>query len=152
MRKILHQILSTLLFINLVAFFNAANAQVPQGSISGNILTNDEAPAAFVTVKIIGGKSAMADKNGYFQVKQLSAGTYTVQISLLNYQTQTETAVVTPNQNTTLNIKLKLSLKELQEVVVTSSRNKVTNKNSEQVARLPINNLQNPQTYNVVGA
>lgn len=149
-QKIPYLILSSVFLIFLVSAFQMAIAQVPNSAISGTIVTNDHQPGAGVTVKISGGKSVIADKEGYFQISNLKPGNYNLNISLVGYENHTENVKVEANKQAVVNIELKLSRKELQEVVVTSNRNNITSKNTDQVARMPITNLQNPQAYNVV--
>lgn len=128
-------------------------SQTSTGSISGNISTNDDKPASGVTIKVTGsGKSAIANDKGYFQIKNLPAGNYTLNISLVGYQSQQEQVEVTAGKATNVNIQLRVSKNELQEVVVKSSHSKFGKKETDYVARMPLKNLENPQVYTVISS
>lgn len=136
-----------LLFTTLIALANE-----PAGSIKGKITTSDGRAAAYVTVTLRAQhKSTTTDENGLFYFRKLATGQYTVVVSLVGYAT-TEAAVDVPADGEAfLEMKLEVSKQQLTEVVVTAGRNKFGRKESEEVARLPIRNMENPQVYTVVG-
>lgn len=140
-----------LVFLSLLGNLGTAFAQSATGSVSGNITTNDDKPASGVTIKIKGSaKNAIANDKGYFQIKNLSTGTYTLHISLIGYQPQEEEVQIEAGKVSTVNIQLKVSKNELQEVTVNSSHSKFGKKESDYVARMPLKNLENPQVYSVI--
>jgi archaellum component FlaG (FlaF/FlaG flagellin family) len=58
------------------------------GKIEGKIFTNDQRPAAMVTVFIREtGKSYITNDNGSFTVGRLKPGRYTLEVSLVGYET-----------------------------------------------------------------
>lgn len=153
MKTTLQKIRFIALSAMLVIIGNASNVfgQSAAGTVSGTITTNDDKPASGVTIKITGSsKSALADDKGFFQIKNLSAGKYTLNISLVGYQSQHEQITVENNKTTNVNIQLKLSQNQLQEVVVKSAHSKFNQKESEYVARMPLTNLENSQVYSVI--
>lgn len=123
------------------------------GSLKGSVTTSDNRPAAFVNIQIKGTtKGATTDEKGLFEFKKLNAGTYVLQVSLMGFQTIEKEATIVDGQSSTINFQLSASDKQLQEVVITTNRNKFAQKESDVVARLPLKNIENPQVYNVVNA
>ncbi|MCK7557292.1 TonB-dependent receptor [Chitinophaga sedimenti] len=119
------------------------------GIIRGTVLTSDGTPAPGVTIQIVERKKGeVTNSEGVYIIRRLPAGTYTLQISLIGYETISETVMVEEDKTTTANFRLKASERELQAVEVVS--NKFANKESQQVARLPIRNLENPQVYTTI--
>ncbi|MDG5473972.1 carboxypeptidase-like regulatory domain-containing protein, partial [Jeotgalibacillus sp. ET6] len=84
--------------------------------------------------------------DGTFEFNRVKTGTYTLQISLTGYETSEKEVVVIENETNTLNLQLKVSNKELQEVVI-SGKKSIVSKKTDYVARMPLKNLENPQVY-----
>src|SRR5690606_10884774 len=78
-------------------------------------------------------------------------GQYELEVSLVGYEKLVQPVTVEKNQTTTVSLQLQVSNTQLQEIIITSGQNKFANKETDQVARLPIKNLENPQVYQVVG-
>lgn len=144
--KVLAGLLMVLLFCANV------NAQTTTGSIKGTVKTSDGNPAEFVNVVLTNTQlGATAGQTGHFTIKNVPAGTYTITASFIGLQTQTKEVTVTAGETATVNFILTEGGKELQEVYVKSAKhNKFLKKETEDVARLPIKNLENPQVYSVV--
>src|SRR5262245_32157245 len=129
MKKILLSAFFTLLAITLV-FANEGTS-----IIKGKITTADDKPAADVTVVVKGtSKGALTNAEGFFIIKNLPAGSFELEISLIGYQTVTEKVDLGDNETNIINIKLQLSQKELEDVIV-SSRKSFTRAYSDYVAK-----------------
>ncbi len=121
------------------------------GAIRGVVTTTDAKPATDVSVIIKTlRKSAETNENGQFIFRNLQPGTYNVEVSLIGYETQNQEVVVAANKTVHINIQLKISEKQLQDVSVTGVRNKFTNGSSDYVSKMPLKNLENPQVYTTV--
>jgi iron complex outermembrane receptor protein len=121
------------------------------GSIKGIVTTSDGKPAADVTIVISGTKKyALTDGDGKFTFRHLQPGEYWLEISLVGYETTKQQVTVTGSQVVTLSIKLNAAQKTLDELTVTGVYNKFNKKETEDIARLPLKNLENPQAYTVV--
>ncbi|MDG5766339.1 TonB-dependent receptor [Balneolales bacterium ANBcel1] len=72
---------------------------------------------------------ASSDPIGYFQIDRLSPGTYTFRISYLNYESVEREITIVHGQEKRLDIKLYPSRYEMDEVTVTSSRNRMEQRN-----------------------
>ncbi len=100
-----------------------------KGSISGRVMdgSNNEIliGANIIVVGTTTGTSS--DLDGYFSIKGLEPGTYSVKFSFISYQTTTvENIKVETGKDTKLNIQLKPSTTEISEVVVTAEALKST--------------------------
>jgi iron complex outermembrane receptor protein len=140
------------LLLPFTSLAHVVTGEPPFGTIKGKIFTNDNKPAASVTVLLKGtAKSALTEEDGTFVIQKVAPGTYQLEVSLVGYETLRQDVLVAENKITAINLQLTLSNTELMEVIVTNAKNKFANKSSPQVARLPLKNLENPQVYNVVG-
>ena len=121
------------------------------GNIHGAVTTSDGTAAAFVTVQIKSlSKGTLTNEEGHFSFSRLKPGSYTLSVSLTGYETIEQTVEVEEGKTAKLSIRLTVSRSQLQEVVVSSARGRLVNKNTDYVARMPISNLENPQVYSVV--
>ena len=141
-----------LLLLPLFGFAMNDENETDFGSIKGKITTNDNKAAAAVSIVVKGtAKNTLSNEDGTFSIHHLAPGSYELEISLVGYETLTESVTVERNKTATVNLQLQVSSTQLQEIIITHTKNKYAKKESEQIARLPIKNLENPQVYQVVG-
>jgi len=125
-------------------------AQQNNGKIKGTITTSEGDAAAGVNIILKNSKyGTISNEDGAFEFNRVKANTYTLQVSLTGYETLEQEVIVTENETANLNLQLKVSNKELQEVVI-SGRKSILSKKTDYVARMPISNLENPQVYSVI--
>ncbi|EJL61431.1 TonB-dependent receptor [Flavobacterium sp. CF136] len=135
----------SLLFSTLFSF-----SQQNHGKIKGQITTSDGKPAADVNIILKGSKyNTSTNDDGSFELNRVKPNTYTLQVSLNGYETSEQEVRVVENETASLNLQLKVSNKELKEVVI-SNKKSILSKKTETVARMPLKNLENPQVYNVI--
>lgn len=135
----------TILFIGFTAF-----AQQNHGKIKGKITTSDGELAVGVNIILKNSKyGTVSNEDGNYEFNRIKPNTYTLQVSLTGYETLEKEVIVIENKTTSLNFHLKVSNKELQEVVINSKKS-ILSKKTDQVARMPIQNLENPQVYSVI--
>ncbi|MBC9934497.1 TonB-dependent receptor [Chitinophaga qingshengii] len=140
------------LLLMLFSFIAGVHAQSSTGGIKGNIVTSEGEAAAFVSVRIEQhSRGTVTDAKGDFAFRRLEPGQYVLQVSLLGYEPVAETVTVTANHTASITVRLQVSKTQLSEVTVVGGQNKLANKESDFIAKLPIKNLENPQVYNVVG-
>jgi iron complex outermembrane recepter protein len=121
------------------------------GSIKGRVTTNEGKAAASVTVTLKGeNKSTLTDEEGNFALHHLNPGHYSLEITLVGYETLTQEVTVDAGATATVSFELKLSEKQLEDVVVSSQPNKFTRASSDYVAKLPLKDVENPQVYTTV--
>ena len=135
-------------FINVPVYAHFEDE--PGGNISGYVTTSEGDAAVSVVVEVEGRKQqAITNSNGYFLLKNLAPGNRRLRISLMGYETVIREVTVESGATAEISIRLKISSTQLKEVIVRDSRNKIADKTTEYVARLPISNLENPQSYSV---
>jgi len=121
------------------------------GVIKGKVVTNDSKVAEDVSVLIQSLQiSTVTNENGEFELARMKPGTYTLSIALTGYTTIEKIVTVTASSITIVNVQLQLSSQQLQEVIVSSNANRFAKKKSAFVAKMPLLQLENPQTYSVV--
>ncbi|WP_343697322.1 TonB-dependent receptor [Flavobacterium sp.] len=151
----LNQITKRLLYtIGLfLIFFNFINAQQNNGKIKGTITTSDGEPAIGVNIILKNSKyGTVSNEDGSFEFNKVKPNTYTAQISLTGYETLEQEVTVVSNETALLSLQLRVSNKQLKEVIVTTSRGKAFPKQSTYVSKMPLKNIENPQVYNVVSS
>jgi iron complex outermembrane receptor protein len=124
-------------------------AQTATGSLTGKVITSEGIPAADVTV-LLNKRGTITDEAGNFVFKKISAGSYELQISLVGYETLTQEITITTGKTENVSLQLKLSGRQLQEVVIKSGRGdyKVTRPSSSLRLQTPL--LELPQNIQVV--
>ncbi|HEX6431324.1 MAG TPA: TonB-dependent receptor [Niastella sp.] len=139
------------LFI-ILPVFSLANNENDFGGIKGKVITNDNNAAADVTVIIKNTKKGtLTDENGAFEFSRLKTGEYALQISLTGYETIEQTVTVEKDKTSNVTFQLKLSNKQLQEVVVTSSKGHDYKTDISNLAsKTPVALKDIPQSVNVI--
>jgi len=119
------------------------------GVITGTITTSDGKPAQDVSVHIKS-KTILTDDKGQFTFNHQPPGAYELKISLVGHAPLHQQITVEENKTTTLSLQLQVSEQQLDEVTVTTGHNKFNKKETDDVARMPLKNIENPQVYSVV--
>ncbi|MBS1605091.1 MAG: TonB-dependent receptor [Bacteroidetes bacterium] len=121
------------------------------GVLGGIITTADGKPAGGVTVTLKGlNRSTLTDDDGQFSFRRLEPGSYTVEITFAGYEPIDRTVYVESGRPVRLDLQLKIPERQLDQVVVTNGYNKFNKKETDDIARLPLKNMENPQVYTVV--
>ncbi|OUN98953.1 TonB-dependent receptor [Bacteroides clarus] len=99
-----------------------------KGTITGTVLDKDGFPIPGATVVIVGSNTGAAtDIRGNFTLKDVSARTYTVEVSCISYRKMRISDVkVSGGKSTPLDVILQDETETLQEVVVTATYNKAS--------------------------
>ena len=97
------------------------NFQDNTGSIIGKI-TSDGEPIIGATVGIPGiQKGDVTDENGEFEIREIPAGNYELQVSAVSYGKVTRKITILAGETITVDLLMKESLLELDQVVVTGT-------------------------------
>ena len=113
----------TLLFFTTIIFSGlVANAQ--SSAITGHI-TGDGKVLEAASVKIKSGAGCVTDSSGFFSLKNLRAGFYTVTFSRVGYTSQTSTISLKDGEEKEINIALAEAGSSMNEVVVTGTLKEV---------------------------
>ncbi|PXY46531.1 TonB-dependent receptor [Flavobacterium hydrophilum] len=137
---------------SFLLFSFSAVAQQNHGKIKGTVTTSDGDAAAGVNIILKNSKyGTITNEDGVFEFNRIKPNTYTLQVSLTGYETLEQEVSVSENETTSLNLQLKVSNKELKEVVINNGKaNKFADRETTYVSRLPLKNLENSQVYNTV--
>ncbi|MFD2034996.1 TonB-dependent siderophore receptor [Belliella marina] len=148
--SIIHTLSCLILLSGMV---QSVHAQQQTASIQGKILNESGKPVSFANVYLEGkNKGELTDEDGFFSIDRLSAGNYLLVISQLGFAKREIPIKLSNGQSLTVpDIKLQENGSDLNEFTVTDKRiNPYGNKKTVYVARMPLDNLENPQVYSVV--
>ncbi|KQB42740.1 TonB-dependent siderophore receptor [Flavobacterium aquidurense] len=140
-----------LLFLLLSAGSVKAQTETT-GQISGSIITNDGNAGQGVIVKLIEiNKSAVTNISGNYEFKKVPLGTYTLEVTMSGYASSTETAELTAQASSVVvDIRVNSSVQNLEDVVIRTGGNRFAKKESIDVAKMPLKNIENSQVYIIV--
>lgn len=111
-------------------FFLASQFVWAQGSLSGTVRTKGE-PLPYINVLLKGTTLGnTTNEAGEFTIDNITAGTYTVRISGVGYQTQEVTVSIHSGATQQLTIEMTEDVSQLEAVVVTGTMKEVTKMNS----------------------
>jgi len=123
----------------------------PMGTIKGTVVTRDGLPAIAVTISVSDGHSTKSDRDGNFSMEGVKAGRQTVIATFVGLRPKQQEVLVPIDGTVELQIILSEDAQTLQEVIVTGAgEEKILDKSTDYVARMPLSNLENPQVYSVV--
>jgi len=144
-----------LLFIAmcLTASFTYAQSAI-NGSMKGTVKTADGKAAEGVTVAIKDlKKGTIVNRDGEFTLNHITKGTYTLSASFVGLKSQTQQVTILSNETVVVNIILTANSKQLNEVVIRSHKaNRFATVKSDDVAKMPLNDLENSQVYSTVSS
>lgn len=121
-----HSFSHKILFSILLLFYNMPTlllAQSSTGSISGEMRDNvTQQPLPFANIVVEGTNiGTVTNDQGYFNIKNVAGGTYSLKATMIGYRTAVRSdVVVLPKRNTTVNIDLGSSAIEVEGVSVTA--------------------------------
>jgi iron complex outermembrane receptor protein len=128
----------------------AQHAGTERGHIQGAITTSDGKPAAYISVKITGSKwGTISNEKGEFVIKHITPGNWKIKISAVGMVSQEKEITIVANETLQADFVLTANASQLQEVIVSSGSR---NKENRIVAKMPLNNLENPQVYSTVSS
>ncbi|WP_289057192.1 TonB-dependent receptor [uncultured Flavobacterium sp.] len=148
--NILYQVFTA--FLILFSCSETAFSQSTVGSISGKAVLKDGNSLQGATVKISElNKTTTTDSDGTYQLKNIPFGTYFVEIKLNGYESSPASVIVDQNNTeVTLDFEMTYTSQKLEEVIVSSGGNRFARKESEEVSKMKLKNMENPQVYTIV--
>jgi len=126
-----------------------AYTQNNYGAIKGIITTSDGQPAPFITMRIEQlDKGSITNEKGAYLIRNIPAGPHTLKISAIGIINQEKEIFLTAGQTLIANFSIRENTSQLKEIIIKANYNKL--RSSDDVAKLSLKNLENPQVYNVV--
>jgi len=137
----------------LPASFTYAQSAI-NGSVKGTVKTADGKAAEGVTVTIKDlKKGTIVNRDGEFTLNHITKGTYTLSASFVGLKSQNQQVTILSNETVVVNIILTANSKQLNEVVIRSHKaNRFATVKSDDVAKMPLNDLENSQVYSTVSS
>ena len=126
-----------------------ALSEVPFGSVTGNVTTTDNKPAAYVSVLLKGtNKYSITDENGNFSLKNLKEGFYTLEISTVGLKGIERSIEVKKDQETTIVIALEEDAQQLAAVTIVARR--TLNDKPVSIGKILIDPMDLPQSITTI--
>src|SRR5689334_8113575 len=123
--------------------------EVPFGSVSGNVTTTDNKPAANVSVALKGtNKYSVTDENGNFALKNIKEGLYTLEVSMVGLKAIEKAVEVKKDRETNINISLEEDAQQLAAVTVVARR--TLNDKPVSVGKISIDPMDLPQSITTI--
>jgi iron complex outermembrane receptor protein len=146
--------LKTIIFLLLFLLLTAvtADAQKIKGTIKGRVSEGSNESLESVSISLKNTKfGTITNEDGNFSLR-VPAGDYTLLISLIGYRQQEIPATVKAGRIVDLHAVVLVPTEgNLSEVRVNGRKNnKFSIKKSDDVAKIPLDNLENPQVYSTV--
>ncbi len=146
------------MFKNIVAFVvflgGISFSMAQTATIKGIVVSSSQnKPLPDATVRLVNTSyGEMTNNNGAFIFREIPAGNYTLEVSLLGYASQEKSIIVNKNETVKVAIiKLAEQEEELDEVVVNGHQNKYVKNTPSQTLRLNTEVTKLPQNIQIIG-
>lgn len=146
------QKLRLFLFITVFTLTSIHTYAQKKGSIKGRITSSDAIAAEDITVRLKGtGLQQSTDANGSYEFKNVKPGTYIVSVSGVGRKAEEKSVSVAASETETADFVLMQTADQLREVNISSRKQgRVVTRESNYAAKMPLSNLENPQSYSIV--
>jgi iron complex outermembrane recepter protein len=148
----LYKTMHTKVLLSFLLFFNIAFtfAQSGKGTLQGRVTTADGKPVAFASVFLKEIRHGDAtDENGNYTLQNIPSGSYTLVVKFIGGIADEQTVIITPTQTTTVNVMLRETATQLQEVTV-SGQGSYKSDQLSTVSRINTPLIETPQNIIVL--
>ncbi|MBF7092086.1 TonB-dependent receptor [Flavobacterium sp. ALJ2] len=123
-----------------------------KATIKGQVILTDNSSADNVSVVLKGTRvGTVTDAEGKYILKNIKPGTYIIKVSVIGQTTKEKKITVNSGDELMENFTISSSSEQLSEVVINSGKkNHYARKENQQVSRLALKNLENPQVYTTI--
>ncbi|OJW83536.1 MAG: TonB-dependent receptor [Bacteroidetes bacterium 46-16] len=143
-------LLLTLLFLS---YSPSRGSTLKNGAVKGFITADDNKPAANVAVTLAEHKKTIfTNDEGQFYFGGLAAGNYHLEVHLAGFETVFRDITVKDGRTETIEVQLKVSRQQLNEVVVKSAKNKYKSDKISPSLRLAEPIKEVPQNIQIVSS
>jgi outer membrane receptor for ferrienterochelin and colicins len=135
---------STRLLLTVILLTLTISAFGQTATLRGTVSQPGEAPLPSATVGLQGTSfGALADRDGNFSILDIPAGTYTINVSFIGFQSISQTITVAAGQTLEKNFSLREDALNLERVVVSGTRYEQDRKNNPVVVNVLDDKLLN---------
>jgi len=143
--------LKNLRLTGVFALLMSVTAWAQVGTIKGNVTTADGKAAEFVNIAVKGtGKGATTDTDGKFEIRKVTAGSYTLVASFIGFDPIEQTVEVQTDQVTNVQFTLNETSAALSEIVVRGIREGYKADVASNSLRIQSSLLETPQNIQLV--
>jgi len=124
-----------------------------KATIKGKINLENNQAADNVSIVLKGTKiGTNTDDNGNYEIKNVKPGNYILRVSAVGYSSKEKSITLNSGDEIIENFTIASNSEQLDEIVVNggSKKNTFARKETQQVSRLPLKNLENPQVYTTI--
>lgn len=152
MGRPINVLLCRLLFsFSFLLSFSYAIASESGGLIKGKVTDEDNNAIAGASITLLEtGYTTLTNVTGEFEINDINNGKYRIKVTHVGFKLHEETISVRAGETTKLRISLTKESESLSAVTVVSGINRFNKKETDDVARLPLRNIENPQVYSVI--
>ncbi|QOG02932.1 TonB-dependent receptor [Flavobacterium sp. MDT1-60] len=145
----------TISFLSFCFFLLAGTSTWAQekATIKGQISLANNQAADNVSIVLKGTKiGTNTDENGNYEIKNVKPGNYVLRVSAVGYSSKEKSITLNSGDEIIENFTIISNSEQLDEIVVNggTKKNPLARKETQQVSRLPLKNLENPQVYTTI--
>lgn len=145
----------TISFLSFCLFLLASTTISAQekASVKGQISLANNQAADNVSVVLKGTKiGTNTDNNGFYEIKNLKPGSYVIKVSSVGHSSKEKSISLNAGDEIIEDFTISSNSEQLDEIVINGAKkkNSFARKETQQVSRLPLKNLENPQVYSTI--
>lgn len=143
----------TLLGLFFILLTSTTTWAQEKATIKGQVILTNNQAADNISVVLKGTKiGTNTDSNGFYEIKNLKPGSYIIRVSSIGHTSKEKSVVLNSGDEIIEDFTIASNSEQLDEIVINGNNKKNTfaRKETQQVSRLPLKNLENPQVYNTI--
>lgn len=124
-----------------------------RASIKGQISLSNNQAADNVTIILKGTKiGTNTDSRGFYEIKNIKPGNYVIKVSAVGHSSKEKSVSLNGGDEIIEDFTISSNSEQLDEIVINGhgKKNPLARKENQQVSRLPLKNLENPQVYSTI--
>ncbi|WP_202701609.1 TonB-dependent receptor [Flavobacterium sp. UGB4466] len=124
-----------------------------RASIKGQISLSNNQAADNVTIILKGTKiGTNTDSRGFYEIKNIKPGSYVIKVSAVGHSSKEKSVSLNGGDEIIEDFTISSNSEQLDEIVINGhgKKNPLARKENQQVSRLPLKNLENPQVYSTI--
>jgi len=124
-----------------------------KATIKGQINLSNNQGADNVSIVLKGTKiGTNTDDQGYYEIKNVKPGSYVIRVSAVGFSAKEKSVTLNGGDEIIEDFTITSNSEQLDEIVINGNgkKNPLARKETQQVSRLPLKNLENPQVYTTI--